>query len=135
MESLVKEMEKSKKHSATISMGDVTGVIQIQADNSETEDLCYSSDQNAVNVRRSIKVIETHPSFINANSSFHRFLTVKVVWRQVFPGLQWFPVRPLIKHFYKTIAVHLLKLFGSKTWEVRYCILYCCFLFFILKWS
>lgn len=51
MESLVKEMEQSKKHSAKISMGDVSGVIQIQADNTETEDFCYSSDQNAVNVR------------------------------------------------------------------------------------
>ncbi len=51
IESLVKEMVQSEHHSAAISMGDVTGVIQIQADNAETKDFCYSSDQNALNVR------------------------------------------------------------------------------------
>ncbi|RXN35035.1 adhesion G- coupled receptor G2-like protein [Labeo rohita] len=50
MTSLVKEMEKSNKLSAVIDMGDVIGVLQIQADNTETEDFCYSSDQNVMNI-------------------------------------------------------------------------------------
>ncbi len=47
----MKEMVQRKNPSAVISMGNATGVIQIQADNAETEDMCSSSDQNAVNVR------------------------------------------------------------------------------------
>ncbi|XP_050989327.1 adhesion G-protein coupled receptor G2-like [Labeo rohita] len=49
MTSLVKEMEKDKL-SAVIDMGDVIGVLQIQANNTETEDFCYSSDQNVMNI-------------------------------------------------------------------------------------
>ncbi|KAL0169445.1 hypothetical protein M9458_034041, partial [Cirrhinus mrigala] len=49
MTSLVKEMEKSNKLSAVIDMGDVIGVLQIQAEN-ETEDFRYSSDQNVMNI-------------------------------------------------------------------------------------
>ncbi|XP_050959307.1 uncharacterized protein LOC127160697 [Labeo rohita] len=50
MTSLVKKIEKDKL-SAVIDMGDVIGVLQIQANNTETEDFCYSSDQNVMNVR------------------------------------------------------------------------------------
>ncbi|XP_016329563.1 adhesion G-protein coupled receptor G2-like [Sinocyclocheilus anshuiensis] len=51
MESLLKEMKKDNKHSASVVMGDVIGVIQRQAENAEIEDFCYSSEQNVMNVR------------------------------------------------------------------------------------
>lgn len=51
IESLVKEMKNKNPHSASIDMGDVIGVIQRQAENAETEDFCYSSEQDVMNVR------------------------------------------------------------------------------------
>ncbi|XP_016104509.1 adhesion G-protein coupled receptor G2-like [Sinocyclocheilus grahami] len=50
MESLLKEMKKDNKHTASVVMGDVIGVIQRQAENAEFEDLCYSSEENVMNI-------------------------------------------------------------------------------------
>uniref|UniRef100_A0A9J7XTM4 Adhesion G-protein coupled receptor G2-like n=1 Tax=Cyprinus carpio carpio TaxID=630221 RepID=A0A9J7XTM4_CYPCA len=49
-ESLVMEMKKDSKHSASIVTGDVTGVIQRQAENTDTEDFCCSSEQDVMNI-------------------------------------------------------------------------------------
>lgn len=53
MDSLVEEMEKSNKSNAAIVMGDIIGVLQRQAKNTESKDIqiCYSSNQNMMNVR------------------------------------------------------------------------------------
>ncbi len=52
-ESLVEQMEKSNKTNAAIVMGDVIGILQTQPKNTETKDIniCYSSNQNLINVR------------------------------------------------------------------------------------
>ncbi len=46
-------MEKSNKTNAAIVMGDVIGILQIQPKKNETKDIniCYSSNQNLINVR------------------------------------------------------------------------------------
>ncbi|XP_051724443.1 adhesion G-protein coupled receptor G6-like isoform X19 [Ctenopharyngodon idella] len=51
MDSLVEEMEKSNKSNAAIVMGDIIGVLQRQAKNTESKDIqiCYSSNQNMMN--------------------------------------------------------------------------------------
>ncbi len=51
MESLVEQMEKSNKTNAAIVMGDVIGILQIQPNNTEDINICYSSNQNLINVR------------------------------------------------------------------------------------
>lgn len=51
LESLVEQMKTDNKSSAGVVMGDVIGILQMQAENTETEDLCYSIDQNMINVR------------------------------------------------------------------------------------
>ncbi|XP_048048076.1 uncharacterized protein LOC125269243 [Megalobrama amblycephala] len=52
MDSLVEQMEKSNKSNAAIVMGDIIGVLQRQAKNTESKDIkiCYSSNQNMINV-------------------------------------------------------------------------------------
>ncbi|CAM4642179.1 unnamed protein product [Leuciscus chuanchicus] len=52
MDSLVEEMEKNNKSNAAIVMGDTIGVLQRQAKNTESKDIkiCYSSNQNMINV-------------------------------------------------------------------------------------
>ncbi|ROI68625.1 Adhesion G-protein coupled receptor G4 [Anabarilius grahami] len=47
---MVKEKKKNSKSSAAIVMEDFSGVLQMQAKNTETEDLCYLSDQNMINI-------------------------------------------------------------------------------------
>lgn len=44
-------MKKDNVSSARVVMGDVIGLLYMQADNTETEDLCCSIDQNISNVR------------------------------------------------------------------------------------
>lgn len=44
-------MKKNNISSAAIVMGDVNGILQMQAVNTETEDGCYSADQETINVR------------------------------------------------------------------------------------
>jgi len=53
MNSWVEEMEKNNKSNAGIVMEDVIGVLQRQAKNTESKDtkICYSSEQNMINVR------------------------------------------------------------------------------------
>ncbi|XP_067310870.1 adhesion G-protein coupled receptor G2-like [Pseudorasbora parva] len=52
MTSLVEQMEKNNKSNAAIVMGDVIGVLQRQAKNTESKDIqiCYSPNQNMINV-------------------------------------------------------------------------------------
>lgn len=49
--SQVEWMKKNNKTSVAIFMGDAIGVIQIQDENSETTEACFSSDQKVMNVR------------------------------------------------------------------------------------
>ncbi|KTG37726.1 hypothetical protein cypCar_00018336, partial [Cyprinus carpio] len=49
MESKMGEMEKSKTSKAGIVMGDVIGLVHVQAKNTETKDICYSSDEDIIN--------------------------------------------------------------------------------------
>jgi len=44
-------MKKDNKSSAAIVMGDVDGILQIQDENTETQDTCYSTDQKTMDVR------------------------------------------------------------------------------------
>ncbi|ROL52550.1 Adhesion G-protein coupled receptor G6 [Anabarilius grahami] len=52
MDSLVEQMEKNNKSNAAIVMGDIIGVLQRQAKNTESKDfkICYSPNQNMINV-------------------------------------------------------------------------------------
>ncbi|XP_048048070.1 adhesion G-protein coupled receptor G1-like [Megalobrama amblycephala] len=50
LEPLVERMKKDNKSSAGVVMGDVIGILQMQAGNTETENLCYSIDQNMINI-------------------------------------------------------------------------------------
>ncbi|XP_067224206.1 adhesion G-protein coupled receptor G6-like isoform X2 [Chanodichthys erythropterus] len=52
MDSLVDQMEKDNKSNAAIVMGDIIGVLQRQAKNTESKNIkiCYSSNQNMINV-------------------------------------------------------------------------------------
>ncbi|KAK9960285.1 hypothetical protein ABG768_010358 [Culter alburnus] len=52
MDSLVEKLEKSNISNAAIVMGDIIGVLQRQAKNTESKDIkiCYSSNQNMINV-------------------------------------------------------------------------------------
>ncbi|XP_077052944.1 adhesion G-protein coupled receptor G2-like [Siphateles boraxobius] len=43
-------MKKTNKSSAAIVMGDVNGILQMQAEDTETEDACYATDQNTINI-------------------------------------------------------------------------------------
>lgn len=51
MESTMEEMEKNNISKAGIVMGDVIGLLHVQAKNTETKDICYSSDEDIINVR------------------------------------------------------------------------------------
>lgn len=48
----MEEMEKSNKSNAAIVMGDVIGLLHVQAKNIETKDIniCYSSNHAMVNL-------------------------------------------------------------------------------------
>ncbi|KTG07487.1 hypothetical protein cypCar_00038034, partial [Cyprinus carpio] len=49
MESKMEEMEKNNISKAGIVMGDVIGVVHVQAKSTETKDICYSSDEDIIN--------------------------------------------------------------------------------------
>lgn len=47
----MEELENNNISNAAIVMGNATGLLQIHADNTTTEDICYSSNQNMINIR------------------------------------------------------------------------------------
>ncbi len=51
LESNMEEMENNNISNAAIVMGNATGLLQIHAENTATEDICYSSNQHMINVR------------------------------------------------------------------------------------
>ncbi len=51
LESNMEELENNNISNAVIVMGNATGLLQIHTDNTTTEDICYSSNQNMINVR------------------------------------------------------------------------------------
>ncbi|XP_067310556.1 adhesion G-protein coupled receptor G5-like [Pseudorasbora parva] len=50
LKSLVEQMKKNNTNSSAIVMEDIIGILQIQAENTETEDACYSIEQNMINI-------------------------------------------------------------------------------------
>ncbi|XP_067310553.1 uncharacterized protein [Pseudorasbora parva] len=48
LKSLMEQMKKNNTNSSAIVMGDIIGILQIQAENTETEDACYSIKQNMI---------------------------------------------------------------------------------------
>ncbi|XP_039519039.1 adhesion G-protein coupled receptor G2-like [Pimephales promelas] len=50
LKSLADQMKKDNKSSAAIVMGDVDGILQIQDENTETEDACFSTDQKTMDI-------------------------------------------------------------------------------------
>ncbi len=51
LESNMEEMEINNISNAAIVMGNATGLLQIHVENTTTEDICYSSNQNMITVR------------------------------------------------------------------------------------
>ncbi|KAF4101828.1 adhesion G-protein coupled receptor G2-like isoform X2 [Onychostoma macrolepis] len=49
MESKMEEMEKNNISKAGIVMGDAIGLLHVQAKNTKTKDICYSSDEDIIN--------------------------------------------------------------------------------------
>ncbi|XP_058604253.1 adhesion G-protein coupled receptor G2-like isoform X2 [Onychostoma macrolepis] len=50
LKSKIEEMEKNNKSTAAIVMGDVIGLLHVQATNTEAKDICYSSDEDVINI-------------------------------------------------------------------------------------
>ncbi|XP_016117648.1 adhesion G-protein coupled receptor G2-like [Sinocyclocheilus grahami] len=50
LKSKKEEMEKSNTSNAAIVMGDVIGLLHVQDKNTETKDICYSSEKDMINV-------------------------------------------------------------------------------------
>ncbi len=51
MQSKMEEMEKKNISKAGIVIGDAIGLLHVQAKNTKTESICYSSDDDIINVR------------------------------------------------------------------------------------
>lgn len=47
----MEEMENNNISNAAIVLGNATGLLQIHTENTTTEDICYSSHHNMINVR------------------------------------------------------------------------------------
>lgn len=89
LESDMEEMENNNISNAVIVMRNATGLLQIHDENTTTEDMCYSSNQNTINVRPEKDYSMSKLGFFinQCIFSFHRMLTVKVSQIQTFHGL------------------------------------------------
>jgi len=51
LDTVIEEMEKNNTMDVGLVVGNAVGFLQIQANNTEIKDKCYSSYQNIINVR------------------------------------------------------------------------------------
>uniref|UniRef100_A0A9J7XTI6 Adhesion G-protein coupled receptor G2-like n=1 Tax=Cyprinus carpio carpio TaxID=630221 RepID=A0A9J7XTI6_CYPCA len=74
LESKMEEMEKNNKNNAMIVMGDVIGLVHVQAKNTETEEIniCYSSEH--------VMAVESQ-NFMNTNCSWYTKISKEAFYK------------------------------------------------------